>query len=323
MMAYMKSKTGAQFVVSIIHNDKPLREFSENGKRVCRIPFGSEYKIRIKNKSDRRALAALSIDGTDVLTGGKRVVLPAYGSVDIERFVDDLTEGKRFKFISVEEGERTGAIQDPTSLDNGFIRVLIYPEKEPDYTWTLSSTGVSVPPPLSGGILRGMSFGADTLAFNSPVYGSNCSTNLEASRGMSSGVTATLDACLITPQAVPASDKGATVEGTTSNQEFRLDTSKWEVEETPVTFEILLRGPRSEQKPRANGNRFVIRIKDGSIRVETDKGRIYTKYIGFEGNVAVIKTTDFEFANSLPKHCLTITPEGFLIKTSEFQMICE
>ena len=63
------------YVVVLLHQGKPVREFAEGSQKVCRIPFDSEYTIRIKNKTWRRALVSISIDGTDVLSGGKRLIL--------------------------------------------------------------------------------------------------------------------------------------------------------------------------------------------------------------------------------------------------------
>jgi len=91
------------FVASIILKNKPLREFKYGGKRTVKVPFGSEYIIRLKNKSKEPALVDVSIDGTDVLNGAE-LVLKAGETMDLERFVDDNSKGKKFKYISLEEG---------------------------------------------------------------------------------------------------------------------------------------------------------------------------------------------------------------------------
>ena len=111
------------YVVSIIHNDKPIRESNVNGERTARLPFDSEYKIRLKNKTSRRAIVKIDIDGTDIL--GSDLVLNGGQTLDLERF---LTSDKKLKFMSVEKGARTGEIQDPTNEDNGLINVQFYAE---------------------------------------------------------------------------------------------------------------------------------------------------------------------------------------------------
>lgn len=125
MMAYQEG-----LVASIYVNDKPIREFNYKGQRTCRIPFGSEYQILIKNKSPRRGLISVDIDGMDVL-GCKQLIIRPHDQLLLGRFVDDLDVGKKFKFISLNEGIETGEIQDPTSKDNGLITIKFYKETEP------------------------------------------------------------------------------------------------------------------------------------------------------------------------------------------------
>lgn len=123
MMAYQEG-----IVASIMVDGKPLREFNHSGRRTCKIPFGSEYSIRLKNKSNLRALISVDIDGTDVLCY-KQLVMRPHDQIQLERFVDELDSGSKFKFISLEEGIKTGEIQDPTSKENGIIRIKYYKER--------------------------------------------------------------------------------------------------------------------------------------------------------------------------------------------------
>ena len=251
MVAYQKSASGAEFVVSVIHNNKPVREFNEGGQRVCRIPFNSEYKLRIKSKTWKKALVSVSIDGTDVLTGGKQLILAPYQSIELERFVDDLNSGKKFKFISVEQGARTGEVQDPTAYENGLIRVQIYPEVE--WTLTTASTGGAVKIRgaggcSSGGVLRGMS---STVANNVdyitgvPTSSFYCATNGSIAESNMTGCVMDFGmepaAC-----AAPLSDKGATAEGSHSSQQFHVEAANFTTETAPVTFDLWLKGVRSE-----------------------------------------------------------------------------
>jgi hypothetical protein len=261
VVAYQKSASGAEFVVSVIHNNKPVREFNEGGQRVCRIPFNSEYKLRIKSKTWKKALVSISIDGTDVLTGGKQLILSPYQSVELERFVDDLNAGKKFKFISVEQGASTGEVQDPTSPENGLIRVQIFPEVE----WHLSTastggaikmcTGTSWSLGSAGGAsLRGMAVsgaGGITETCNSstdyitgvpttPTSTFYCTTNAASAAPI--GAAAAAGACMD----FMASDKGATAEGGHSGQRFHVEQANFQTETTPVVFDLWLKGVRSE-----------------------------------------------------------------------------
>lgn len=119
MMAYQNG-----FVVSIIHNGHPVRETrGEDGLRTCVLPFGSEYKIRLKNTGLDRAKVTVLIDGTPVFSGDKTLLLGCNETVDLERFVSSLDKGRRFKFVPSSHAE----VQDPTSQDNGVIRVTFQP----------------------------------------------------------------------------------------------------------------------------------------------------------------------------------------------------
>jgi hypothetical protein len=185
----------------------------------------------------------------DVLTGGKQIVLNAYQTVNIERFVDSLNEGKKFKFISFEQGIRTGEIQDPSAPENGLIRVQIYPEVET--TWTLT-TSSAVQNTFAGPNIRGMLIGgAGGQSVNSGGHfytANNCST-LDIN---SSGTGACMDFGFSDIKERALTDKGATAEGSHSSQQFREQSINWTTQTTPVTFDIWLRGPMSEVKPTYN-----------------------------------------------------------------------
>jgi hypothetical protein len=220
------------FVCTILFNGKPLREFNEGGKRVCRIPFGTEYSIKLKNKSLRRALVSISIDGTDVFTGA-RLELGVGETKIVERFVDKLDSGNKFKFISVEEGKRDGSIQDPTSEDNGRITVQFYPEIERK----IRSTSFS-------NLLRGAS-ATTSYPFDYMSTGSSSGFTTDSSSGFttdsSSGFTTdATTACCMALNSV--SDSGATVEGSRSSQAFAISNNYFEVESTPVQIDLWLKG---------------------------------------------------------------------------------
>lgn len=94
------------------------------------IPFGSEYSVYIKNLNTKKALAKIEIDGTSVSEGG--FVVPANGSIDIERFVRSNYEGNRFKFI-----ERTSQIEEVrgVGVEDGIVRISFqFARSEPEYS---------------------------------------------------------------------------------------------------------------------------------------------------------------------------------------------
>lgn len=115
-----------KFAVAIKNNGKVLREHGES----VALPFGSEYSIFLKNMNSVRALVRVEIDGTDV-TEGTKLIVPANGTLDLERFIksENMEQGNRFKFIErtkkIEEGPRGIKIED------GLVRVEVEFEREP------------------------------------------------------------------------------------------------------------------------------------------------------------------------------------------------
>lgn len=120
-----------KFVVAIKHNGKVLREFDDT----VYIPFGSEYSIYLKNLNSVRAMATISIDGTDA-TEGVNLIVPANDYIDVQRFIKDgnLKAGNKFKFI-----ERTEKIEEHRGIkaEDGLIRVEFKFEVPITYSFTV------------------------------------------------------------------------------------------------------------------------------------------------------------------------------------------
>lgn len=303
-MAYQKD-----FVVSVIHNGKPVREFNESGNRTCRIPFNSEYKLRVKSKTWKKALVSISIDGTDVLTGGKQVILNPYQSVELERFVDDLNSGKKFKFISVEQGAKTGEVQDPTAEENGLIRVQIYPEIDAPVVKVSDSRSVPSPMCDSGSIFRSKSVNsgynpipADKGTITSCV---NSAPAPAAASFYCGSMGATMDFCDTLERALH-SDKGATAEGSHSSQQFQTTTVSWEVEKTPITFDIWLKGVRGELAHSEQADWLFITLKNGQHQVK----------LGGQ----LLDVTSCRIANGSAS---VMTRSGLAIETKNYQLVAE
>lgn len=113
-----------KYIASLKVGGKILRE--TNG--TVSLPFGSEYGVLLKNLNSRRATVKVTVDGQDA-TDGTKLILPANGSIELERFIKNgnLKSGNRFKFI-----ERTSKIEDHRGIkeDDGLIRVEFWAEKE-------------------------------------------------------------------------------------------------------------------------------------------------------------------------------------------------
>lgn len=106
-----------RLAIAVQSNGKVLREFGDT----VYLPFGTEYSLLIKNLNTVRCVVNISIDGEDIASGGSFVV-PANGSINIERFLsnNNLLRGNRFKFI-----ERTDSISEyrGNKIDDGLIRI--------------------------------------------------------------------------------------------------------------------------------------------------------------------------------------------------------
>ena len=103
------------FVATIKCGGKILRE--KDGEVF--LPFGAEYSILLKNLDTRRAVVRISIDGTDVLCG-ETLVVNGGSDLELERFLDTLTKGNRFRFI-----EKTEQISEHRGdhVDDGIVRI--------------------------------------------------------------------------------------------------------------------------------------------------------------------------------------------------------
>ena len=102
----------------------------------------SPYSILLKNSHDENAVAEILVDGTNIL-GNERIIVPAHGEATCSRFCVDgnLAAGKELLYVLATDGR----VQDPTSKENGIVRVRFWKEiPEVQYvplpnTWTVDA----------------------------------------------------------------------------------------------------------------------------------------------------------------------------------------
>lgn len=233
------------FVVAIVKDGKVIREMSENSERVVRLPFGSEYSIRLINKSGRRAYATVKVDGTEILSG--KLVLSRYDKVDVERFMlnGDTKEGQKLKFVSA----KSPNVQDPTAGDNGLIEVVFEAEAE-DY---LSATSR---------MLRGMSGSFKSSESGSTLTASSLCTNASTNAYYSASAS---------PIAHVNSDVGATVGGNTSHQGFQYVNTYFPTD-APVTIGLRLKGMVEQPVFGCGESRkpYVVTNQSGKLTVDVN-----------------------------------------------------
>jgi len=243
------------FIASVILKNTPLREFNYRGKRTVKVPFGSEYIIRLKNKTRDPALVEVSIDGTDVLNGSQ-IVLKAGETMDLERFVDDNSKGKKFKYISLEAGAASGEIDDPFREENGLVRIKFHKALHiPKPTVTLTSP---MSYPFCGAVINhdyyvkgGPSVLRNNVTYSSNILGAAVNTAVDSSRSISSNSLGSLFEGVATAscgmsEELPQ-DKGATVEGSESKQSFST-TSEYYKLGLATTVDIYLVGPEYKEE---------------------------------------------------------------------------
>jgi len=116
------------FIAVVKCNNKILREQynKDQNENVVAIPFNSEYTILLKNKNSRRAFVSIEIDGECITNCGDIVVEPN-SSLELERFLDDMYSGNKFKFL-----KKTKEIAEYRGdrVDDGIIRIEYWYEKE-------------------------------------------------------------------------------------------------------------------------------------------------------------------------------------------------
>jgi hypothetical protein len=218
------------YVLTVIHDDRPVREFVEDSERRAALPFGSEYKLRLANNHKRRATAEVLIDGAPVSKLGN-IVIPAEGNVTLERFLDaSLTEGKRFKFVTLEHPD----VDNPGREENGLVEVRFRLEKE------RGQAIYYIVPPRHEDLPRHEPWRywqpCTNLLLNSDIGTRlDSSTDFSADSYVSQVGTANCSATL----------PGATVEGGISDQRF--SRIALEEEETVVILKLRLKGiPKAE-----------------------------------------------------------------------------
>lgn len=272
-------------VVVIDQNNRPIREVSRDGRRTAFMPFGTEYKLRIKNNNNFRCKAQILIDGTDVMFGSK-LVLNAYESTDIERFVESNDKGRKFKFTSLEQAAATGELADPTSPDNGRIQVIV--EQEWPHLvsgWVTYSTGY-------GGCIN--TAAVNSRSMSTPIGASGGGTSGAGSGGhlSSQGVGVTLDCALnsnstpiqssyhVNSQPTTRGHVGVTAEGGESSQKFASVTDFYCI---PLcTIDIWLRAPEHvAQQPTIAPQGWAIKWT-GKIPI------VYLNGAPFPGNYRVV-----------------------------------
>jgi len=219
------------FIFCVKSQGRILRE-KEGG---VELPFGEDYSILLKNLESRRALVKVEIDGKSI---GKQLIVEPNNEIEVERFLEDLNTGNKFRFI-----QKTKEVVEHRGdrIDDGVIRVEVWFEKQIvtqeihhnhihhyDYTcpwchcypcrcwhWPRVTPFVPITPPCTpwfgtvtaGGLVGNVTLG--NITCSNSVVGSSENCVLTSSQFVA---------------AEPSKDEGITVKGEVSNQPFRYGT---------------------------------------------------------------------------------------------------
>lgn len=283
-----------KFVVCILVNGTPQNELA-NG--VVKLPFGTEYSLRFRNKHSRRAVVKIFVDGENVSGGG--YIIPANDHVDIKRHWD---KDRAFKFVSLDSPEAVDDGKNGPNPDKskGLIEAHFYLEKEqpvhhwyypykteehhhhhhhypkPDpWRWKFASPPIYGPCDNFGGTAEyssgPISHLSDSVGEGTRTTCSNSGPDYAAGGFESAGKQRTNRALLKTcsagpelaaPPPTPELQDGCTVMGESTGQRF--STTYIDLEDSYTTLKIFLQGWEDERPP-------VCRVPDGEVAVASKK----------------------------------------------------
>ena len=222
------------FVVALKCQGQILRDHGQNHDEVY-LPFGTEYSIFLRNQHCRRAVVSVSIDGQDVLNG-HRLVVEANGCLELERFLSNLSEGNRFKFI-----QKTDRISQYRGdlIDDGLLRVewrFEQPAPEPTI-----SVRPGYPRTITYSTLDCLPIFTCSTASLSNELGDDA--GLLSNASMHSAVVGTLNTEIVnaTTTSNNITTNGITVKGSVSDQHFGV-TYTGTLETTPHVIVLRLFG---------------------------------------------------------------------------------
>jgi len=198
-----------KFVAVIKESGKILREIE---KETVMLPFGSEYSILLKNKHCRKASVQVEIDGQDVLFG-KSLILEPNSDLELERFLENMDSGNKFRFIRKTEKIQKHRGDRP---DDGLIRIEFAFEKL--VPWTTCSTYYTYP--------CNFNINMSPPFYNTTLYNATLSSSPSSNSSSSGNNNSFISSCSMNQisdcgeLSKPLEDEGITVEGSNSQQKF-------------------------------------------------------------------------------------------------------
>lgn len=171
-----------RFIAVIKCKGKVLCEFSDT---TVRLPFGSDYSILLKNKSNGSALVNVKVDGKDVLDNNS-IIVASGKTTELKGFMKDSKVKNKFRFIN-----KTKEISNYRGdfIEDGLVEITYRFEK---YVPTVCK--------------KPTRYHVDDMSMRKNVYGS-CPNTISTTYCSANQVSDT-------------SDQGITVPGRETNQNF-------------------------------------------------------------------------------------------------------
>jgi hypothetical protein len=116
----------------------PLPRWRQGGRQYVEGRAGERYVIELENRGGGRLEAVTTVDGLDVLDGGRGAfdkrgyVIEPWGTLRIDGFRRSFAEVAAFRFGSVDDSY---AAQKGDDTDVGVIGVAVFPERGSGEAW--------------------------------------------------------------------------------------------------------------------------------------------------------------------------------------------
>lgn len=235
------------YAVAVLVNGNVLEERVDG---VVAIPFGADYALRLINRTGKRALARVALDGQQVTGGG--IIVGPHSTVDLERPTD---KPVKFRFASTESkaAEEHGKAGPDTEGDKGLVQVQWQPEKvyrnyETGYLGAFSEskqTSDYTPRPQHTN---------SSLRSHRLMRGGPCGQSMSASHERQ---TKTMSLCDSDSGRTSSNlSSGVTVEGGHSSQSFRYVSFDVDHSVHPTNITLKLKGYVAEEGVPVTGTLY-------------------------------------------------------------------
>lgn len=121
-------------VVSLLIKGKPITEYQSNGQTFVEGRGGSDFEIAIRNKSDKRIMVVVSVDGVSVINGGPAGPdSPGYAINPLQEIKIPgwkLTNDQAAKFTFGSRKNSYAQSASGSEANCGVVGVMVWSEKE-------------------------------------------------------------------------------------------------------------------------------------------------------------------------------------------------